>query len=171
MKKIAAAILCIILMLTLTACDPGMTHITKESLADAEHVAKVELIHYENPGQKRFKLWSPDHSKKLKPFEEAKVTVLEELPAERIPEFLDRLSEADILVKYWAVDSPRCFGLRLTYDDGSFLILNCYGQTYRGYIGTYSSDGEVQEFIGSFCNWDDFRDLVEDFFTVNIIIE
>ena len=163
MKKIAAAILCIILMLTLTACDPGMTHLDKSELENK--VVKVELIHYDYPKQKQFKSWVPDHSKKLKPFEEVRVAVLEELPSERMSEFLDRLSEADVLVKYWAVDSPRCFCLRLTYDDGSFLILNCYGHSFRGYIGTYASDGEVQDFIGSFCNWDDFQDLVENFFS------
>ena len=133
-------------MLTLTACDPGMTHLDKSELENK--VVKVELIHYDYPKQKQFKSWVPDHSKKLKPFEEVRVVVLEELPSERMSEFLDRLSEADVLVKYWAVDSPRCFCLRLTYDDGSFLILNCYGHSYRGYIGTYASDGEVQDFIG-----------------------
>ena len=106
MKRIAALLLCIVLMLTLTACDPGMTHLDKSELENK--VVKVELIHYDYPKQKQFKSWVPDHSKKLKPFEEVRVVVLEELPSERMSEFLDRLSEADVLVKYWAVDSPCC---------------------------------------------------------------
>ena len=166
MKRIAALLLCIVLMLTLTACGPVMIHLDKSELENK--VVKVELIHYENPKQKLFKSWVPDHSKKLKPFEEVRVVVLEELPTERMSEFLDQLSETGIWDKFWAVDSPRCFCLRLTYDDGSFLILNCYGHSYGGYIGTYASDGEVQDFIGSFCEWSGFRDLVENFFSIDL---
>ena len=42
MKRIAALLLCIVLMLTLTACDPGMTHLDKSELENK--VVKVEIF-------------------------------------------------------------------------------------------------------------------------------
>ena len=159
-KKTTMMILSVFLMLILSACDPvlpQMYHFQKSELENK--IVKIEVIHYQNEAQKRFKSFDSDHSSKLKPYDNSNDIILEELPADRIPSFLDRLSEADILPKYNFFDSPKCVCIKLTYSDGRYMILNC-SNGFAGYIGTYSSDGEVFEFYGAFSQYEDFSNLL-----------
>ena len=160
MKK-AAALLLVVLMLILAGCDPGSFRFKKEELE--EQVVKVELIEYENAEQKKFVSWVPDHTKDLLPFEASKASVTKELPEGKTSPFLDRLCKVRVLYKYYGVNSPKGRCLRLTYKDGSFLILNYTGVSY-GYIGQFSEDGKVLQFIGAFENTSDFQKMVDEFF-------
>ena len=104
MNKIISLLCIILLCFTLTACDPGSFIIEEDYLED---VIAIELIEYDNPNQKSFFTWVPNQFDELKPFEITNYRVLEELPEEKIDEFLLSFQETDILHTYYAYDSPK----------------------------------------------------------------
>ena len=165
MKKGSLCLFCIILMLMLTACDPPSPPVYHFQNNELENkIVKVEMIHYENPDQKKFKSYYKDHFKQLPPFNESNVTILKELPAERISGFLDQLSKTDIFTELFFFDSPKCLCIKLTYNDGSYLILDGGDKSAIGYVGIYSSTGEVLEYVGSFRHFKDWPDLINKYF-------
>ena len=167
MKKLVALILMLILIFSICACDPGTFVINRDSLDD---VISVELIEYANPDQKAFTTWVPDQFDKLLPFNIANATILETLPEEKIPDFLDAFSATDILRTYYAYNSPKDICIRLNYENGDFLIIwaNYAENRFAGYIGEYSADGTVLSFWGSFSALDYYKDLVNDFFVCKL---
>ena len=159
MKKTILLFLCVLLAaLTLNACDPGGFSFGYESEL-LEHVAGVELIDYKNDSQKHFKSWVPDHSGELKDFDVRGASVLEKLPAEKLPAFLHSLRTADVLSAYYAYDSPKGECIRVNYENGDFLILSCQDGSYAGYIGFFSADGAVKRFIGCFSSYESYEAL------------
>lgn len=159
--KLALLFVLIVSCLALTGCDPGSFNFTPEYLAGVE---RVELIKYDNPAQKHFSSWVPDHTKDLKPFDGAKVSVIDTLDADKFPDFTDSLCKCRILHTYFAYDSPNGLCIKLSYSNGDFLIVSCNLDTFAGYIGKYSSDGQVSDFIGCFESYEYFGTLVRDYF-------
>ena len=147
MKKRLALILCLALILTFPGCDPASFSFKSYGLE--EKVVRVELVNYENPNQKSFVSWVPNHSKQLKPVDLSKITVVQELPAEQNQTFIKQLTEARILYKYYDTDSPKDLCIRLTFDNGEFLLI-CDEKGSGGYIGSYSQEGKVLDFFGTF---------------------
>ena len=167
MKKLRFLLFFVMICCFLCACDPGSYRIDREAL---ENVISVELIEYENPNQKHFISWVPNHFDDLRPFDSTNVVVLETLPSEKVSDFLDAFSKTDILSKYYAFDSPKDICLRLNYENGNFLIIWAnYAETgFAGYIGEYSSDGTVLSFWGSFSALRYYENLVTQYFTYSL---
>ena len=150
-------------LLFMCACDPGPYEVDRESL---EGVVSVEWIDYENPSQAHFDTWVFDQSRKLRPFDLSKATVQATLPTESIPAFLDAFEKTDILAKYYAFNSPNGRCIRLTYENGDFLII-CINQEqggFPGYIGEYRADGSVLSYWGCFSSPVYYENLVAQFF-------
>ncbi|MBO5402704.1 MAG: hypothetical protein J6A85_06005 [Clostridia bacterium] len=142
------------------AMDPVMTHYDLETLE--QNVVSVELISYENPNQKKFGSWVPDHSDKLVPVDLTKITVIKTLAEEDLQAFLLEFSNTTIMSTYYSYDSPAGECIRLNYENGDFMIAH-NGGGYSGYIGEFNADGTVKEFIGSFDGRSAFLDLLEYF--------
>lgn len=168
MKKFTATLAILLVVCSLcvfAACDPSTVYIEREDLAE---VVSVELVNYDNPKQKHFFSWVPDHTADLKPLDVSKISVVETLDADKITDLLDTLSECPILDRYYAFDSPEGLCLKLTYQSGDFLIINCYGHSFAGYIGRFHANGEVAQFIGCFVSLACYETLVNDFFQTKI---
>ena len=167
MKKIVALVLLTIICFSICACDPASFEVSRDAL---NNVISVELIEYENPDQKHFITWVPDQFDELVPFNLANATILETLPKEKIPDFLDAFSTTDILHTYYAYNSPKDICIRLNYESGDFLIIwaNYAESSYAGYIGEYSADGTVSSFWGSFSSLSYYTDLVNQFFACEL---
>ena len=167
MKKIVAILLVAMICLTMCACDPGSFSIDREAL---NCVVSIELIEYSNPSQKHFSSWVPDQFNELVSFDFANTTTIEVLPSDKISDFLDAFSETDILHTYYAYNSPKDVCIRLNYQNGDFLIIwaNYANNSFAGYIGEYSSDGEVLSFWGSFSALSSYKDLVNQYFTYKL---
>ena len=163
MKKLKLFVVILLVFCFLCACDPA-TYVIDWSTLD--NVVSVELIEYKNLNQKHFTSWVPDQFNELVPFYSANATVLETLPEEKIPDFLNAFSETDILHTYYAYDSPKDICLRLNYENGDFLIIwaNYTEDRFAGYIGEYGADGTVLSFWGSFSALQYYEDLVEQYF-------
>lgn len=155
------------ILTTACACDPAGYSFSGE---DIENVVSVELIEYDNPEQKQFLSWVPNHSSDLKPFDFSKMTRLKTLDEAMIPEFLDSLTECEVLYTYYAYDSPNSLCIKVNYEDGDFMIVwsNFIDSTYSGYIGRFSASGQVERFIGCFQGLDSYLFLVNNYFHVNI---
>lgn len=168
MKRFFCIVCVIVLCLAMTACDPGTYNLRQET--DPQDVVSVELIQYDNPKQKKFASWVPDHFIKLRPVDLSAVTVLETLEEESKETFLDQLSRERILWKYYVFDSPKGVCIRITYSCGDCLIVSAdyENESHRGYIGMYNADGEVTDFYGSFVSYYSFDSLVDDYFETNI---
>lgn len=167
MKKVVAVMLVTMICFTMCACDPGSFSIDREEL---NNVVSIELIEYANLNQKHFTSWVPDQFDKLLPFDSTNATTLEDLPTEKISDFLEAFSKTDILHTYYAYNAPNDVCIKLNYENGNFLILwaNYSEKRYAGYIGEYSSDGTVLSFWGSFSALSYYTDLVEQYFTYKL---
>lgn len=130
----------------------------------------IKLINYDNPEQKHFSFWVTDHASDLKPFDNAKMSCLEILDDNRITDFVDDLCECDVLYKYYAYDPPNGKCIKLNYSNGDFLIVwsNYKTGSFSGYIGKFSIDGEIAEFIGCFESLTSYEDLVNNYFQTQI---
>ena len=167
MKKITMLLLAAILCCSLASCDPATFVIEREGLDD---VVSVDLINYENPDQKHFKTWVPDQSDKLLPFVAENATIIKTLEPGHLQSFLDDFAKTDILHTYYAYNSPKDVCLRLNYKDGGFLIVwsNYKANSYAGYIGEYSQDGQVSCFWGCFSGLFYYTDLVSKYFNYSL---
>lgn len=163
MRKTLSFMVVMIICFSMCACDPGSFLIDRESL---NSVVSVELIEYANPNQKTFPSWVPDQLNKLLPFVPAYATILETLPPDKVPYFLDAFSKTDILHTYYAYNSPKDVCIKLNYENGNCLIIwaDYLDNSYAGYIGEYSSDGAVLSFWGSFSSLNYYIDLVNQHF-------
>lgn len=168
MKRTICSIVVAVICCLLCACDPAPYAVDREALID---VVSVELIEYENPDQKRFTTWVPDQFDQLVPFDSANATVLETLSTEKTVDFLDAFSKTDILHTYYAYNSPKDICIRLNYANDNFLIIwaNYAEDSHAGYIGEYSSDGMVLSFWGSFSALRYYENLVNLYFTYDLI--
>ncbi len=167
MKKIICFLCLVVLTLSFGACDPSTIHASPEYLSD---ITSIELIEYTNPEQKHFHSWVPDHSDDLVPFDFSKMTVLETLPEERHEDFCTAFSQADILLTYYAYDSPADVCIKANHENGDFLIIwaNYKRGSYGGYVGEFTQDGSVKYFWGCFSALPTYENLVNDFFTYQI---
>ena len=162
MKKfiVSLCILCTIFVSTLfmaCACDPGDYHLGYDFTGD--EFVKIELINYDNPSQKRFISWVPDHTDDLLPFEKDNSTTISTLTDQTtIAQFTESLLNTFMLGTYFNYDSPKGLCIKITLKDGSFLIVN---EDY--YVGKYTADGEVAEFYGVIDSRDDFIALTKYF--------
>lgn len=150
-----------VITLFLTACDPGSYYYDLDDLRAP--VKRIELVNYDNPNQKNFKSWVPDHSDELKPLNMTNLQVTATMDAAKINDFLVELSEQHILYKYFAYDSPKDTCIRIVYRDDYFDIISCNENTFGGYIGTYSPTGEYVDFMGCFASRDSFEELLTYF--------
>ena len=160
MKKTTIISLCLILIvLTLSSCDPLRYSPTEEYLKD---VVSIELIRYNNPDQKDFISWVPDHSDDLVLFDNSKVEIIEELDDEKFDAFSTAFQSTEIMHTYYRCDSPDDVCIRVNYENGEFLIIG------RDYIGCFSENGEVSEFWGCFSARMYYTDLVNEFFEYQV---
>lgn len=168
MKRFFCIFCVVLICLAMTACDPGTYNLRQET--DPQDVVSVELIRYDNPKQKKFVSWVPDHFIKLRPIDLSAVTVLETLEEENKETFLDQLSRERILWKYYVFDSPKGVCIRITYSCGDSLIVSAdyENESFCGYIGMYNAQGEVTDFVGSFESYRSFATLVSDYFDANL---
>ncbi len=125
-------------------------------------MVSIGLLNYDNPGQKHFGSWVPDHSSDLQPFDESKASRLKELNSDAIEDFVDDLCEYHILYKYYTVDAPNGVCIKLNYSNGEFLIIN------NSYIGKFLPDGQVADFIGDFSHYKYFEYLVSNYFKMQV---
>lgn len=162
MKKLFLFFSMILLFLSLSACDPGSYYFSIEDLN--LDVISIELVTYENSDQGDFLSWIPNHFDDLTNLDMTKITVIETLSTEEISSFLEQLSDVTFLAHYYAFDSPSDICIKINYANGDFEILNCYEHSYIGYVGSYNSDGEVVGYVGCFEGYDDFQNLVNNYF-------
>ena len=167
MKKVIRLIALALLCCLLCACVPTSQPTMEDKLSS---VVLIELIEYINPDQKHFAGSASDRFDDLVPFNPAKATVLETLPTEKNAEFVEAFLQTDILDQYYAYNSPNDMCLRLTYENGNFLIVwaDYALNRYAGYIGEYAADGSVLSFWGSFSALHYYKDLVSQFFTTKL---
>ena len=165
MKKIAGvlivALLCLV-CIPIYACDPLYYQMKDTGVLDDE-IVSVQLIRYDNPKQKAFKLWAQTGTRKLKTFNLEKMEVVETLSEDQIPNLLLELGELETLGGYYTYDSPQGECLKLNYSNGNFLII--WGDAQKGsYVGTYSPEGKVVYYAGAIDFLDKYADIVEKFF-------
>ncbi len=139
MKKVTLCILLLVMIMSLTACDPNIFQFDFEELKNS--VIAIDLINYDNPNAKELF----DKRDKVISFDFNKMEILESLPAEKMEDFLFELSELTFMTVWEHLDSPQGKCIRLVYSNGDFEILACDVQ----YSGSFDSTGKVKRFIGS----------------------
>ena len=160
MKKAVIISLCLILIvLTLSSCDPLMYSPTEKYLED---VVSIELIRYNNPDQKDFISWVPDHSDDLVAFDNSRVEIIEILDNEKFDAFSTAFQSTEIMHTYYRCDSPDGVCIRVNYENGEFLIIG------MDYIGRFLENGEVSAFAGCFSSRTYYTDLVNNFFEYQV---
>ena len=168
MKRLFIVVVLCTICLSLTACDPSPYRYDREELRN--DVVGIELISYDNPQQKRFKSWVPNHYSKLRSFDLSNMKILETLDSEQFDGFITQLSDTTLLYRYYAFDSPNGICIRLLYSNGDFEVITCdyENNSFQGYAGRYNSSGEVLDFAGTFDDIVVFYRLVENYFETQL---
>lgn len=168
MKKLFCIIVLFVCVISMSACDPATVYYSVDDFAG--RVKEIELIRYDNPDQKQFFSWVPDHSDDLVALDMSRIAVLETLDESKKDVFLVELTQYDILGTYYAYDSPANICIRINYTDGTFDLITADYQrkSFGGYIGTFSDEGEVIKFIGCFSSLYYFTDLVGRYFETEL---
>ena len=163
-KKFNPVIISVIAILSVsvlffTACDPISYYYNLDELRAP--VKTIELVNYDNPGQKSFGLWFVDHSNDIKPLDMSAIQTVATLDAEQIDNFMTDLSKQHIHYKDYEVDSPKGKCIRIVYEDDFFDIIS---GSKKQYIGTFAPNGEIVEFIGGFGSYNSYEYLLQTYF-------
>ena len=137
-----------VLALSITSCDPA--HSTLKYSEFKEEVVSVDLIDYKNDNQKHFASWVPDHESDLAPFVLENASFIKSLDNNTIDTFVKQVCNYTLLVKYYAYDSPKGVCIRMNHKNEDFTILWAPAGSYAGYIGKFSSNGDVKEYYGCY---------------------
>lgn len=160
MRKIIILFLCVVMVaLNLCSCDPNRIQPEEDWF---ENVVSVELIRYNNPDQKDFISWVPDHSDDLVSFDNSKVEIIEELDNEKFDDFATAFQSTEVFLDYYDFDSPDGVCIRVNYKNGEFLIIG------KDYVGYFSENGEVSSFLGCFSGRFYYTNLVNEFFEYQV---
>ena len=135
-----AILLCVIF--TFSACTlPEYTYRKREVAP-----CNIQLIHYDEMGAQEQRYYLLFFSDPFDNFEEEKCTVLEELPVEQLENFEQDMLDVGYCSSGQAVTkAPYGNGLRIVYEDGSFLVITWskFNPSYSGggFLGEYDADG------------------------------
>ena len=171
MKKFAAVVLLIFVMLSFSACDPSFGSIGE--FFDRNGIISADLIEYDNPSAKRINsgFWSSmeDTAKKLLSFDFDKMTVLESVAEEILSDFLSDVSEIAAATTWVHLDSPIGICIKLNYENGDFAIISC-GQLYgkEDALGClYSASGTPSLYIAEPYG-EDFQKVINKYSGVKV---
>ena len=136
----------------LAACDPSSYRFDRDQLLN--NTTGIELINYDNPKQKQFNSWVPNHYSKLRPLKLENITILETMEDDTFNDIINQLSDIYFLYRYYAFDSPNGICIRMLYSNGDFDLISCDYQnnSFHGYVGRYDNNGKVVDFFGTFEN-------------------
>lgn len=180
MKKLVLAIVLIMSIVGLTACDPTTGRFKYDELKD--RIISIQLIEYDNPSVKELPesvelpiiscSWSrkPDPIE-TQPFDFTKVKALETLSEDKIDAFLQELSKIELVtidtINYGCTDSANGITIILNCKNGDFLVLsaNNISELHCNFIGWYDVDGNVIDHTHNWWEYEDFYNLVNDYFT------
>ena len=157
-----------LLSFSITSCDPASSTLEYNELN--EDVVSVDLIDYKNENQKSFTSWVPDHESDLVPFVVENATIIKSLDNNVIDTFVQKVCSYTLLVKYYAYDSPKGVCIRMNHKNEDFTILWAPANSFRGYIGKFSPNGDVKEYYG--CYEGNYIDnLLENYFNYPEVAE
>lgn len=160
MKKIGCVVWLVVVISLFSSCDPVSYQYDLNDLKTT--VVRVELIYYDSPNPKRFWSWALDHTDDLVPFDLTKVELYETLDELLIDDFLTDLAEIHILYEYYLYDSPEGVCIRIVNADATFDIIG------PSYIGRFSEDGTVLNYVGCFESFYPFKDLIRTYFNYEL---
>ena len=159
MKKIAIICLLLCLSLSLCGCDPTWYTYGDFSLTD---ITRIELVYYHFEDAVVYN-YIGRSTEKILPFEFEKMEVLETLPDESVGDFLEELAPLRVWSGYHA-NSPSGFSLRLTYGDGSFLLVSILGS----FVCHYDATGEIRRVIGEPVSSYGYYKIIREYFNIKI---
>ena len=145
-----------IIAVSIASCDPGTSKLEYSEFS--KEVISVDLIDYKNDNQKSFTSWVPNHEDDLVPFVIENAAVIKSLDNSVLDTFIKQACDYKILHKYYVYDSPKGTCIRMNHKNEDFTIL-CLG-----YIGKFSSTGDVKEYYGGFEEINNFDSLLKDYF-------
>ena len=154
-------LLVLLLVPILFSCDPVMINLDIDELET--NLVDIELINYENDDQSKFPFWTKDYSDKLLKFDSNKASVIGDLEETKINDFLECLTEFEVIYKYYTFDSPKGRCAKLNYSNGNYIIIGLE-KLNSGYIFKYDENGNVIEDIGKINGSKDFVLSVEHLF-------
>lgn len=161
MRKKLFILLVLLLVPILFSCDPIMFNLDIDELKT--NLVDIELIKYENDEQKEFPLWMKDYSDRLLKFDSNKVSIIDNLEETKINDFLECLTEFEVIYKHYTFDSPKGRCAKLNYSNGDFIVIGLE-KLNSGYIFKYDENGNVIEYTGKISGSKDFVLTVEHLF-------
>lgn len=162
MRKKLFILLVLLLVPILFSCDPLMINLDIDELET--NLVDIELINYENDEQKEFPFWAKDYSDRLLKFDSNKASIIGNLEETKIKDFLECLTEFEVIYKYYTFDSPKGRCAKLNYSNGDFIVIGLE-KINSGYIFKYDENGNVIEYIGKIDGSKDFVLSVDHLFT------
>lgn len=144
MRKKLFILLVLLLVPILFSCDPIMFNLDIDELKT--NLVDIELINYENDEQKEFPFWMKDYSDRLLKFDSNKETIIGNLEETKINDFLECLTEFEVIYKYYTFDSPKGRCAKLNYSNGDFIVIGLE-KLNSGYIFKYDENGNEKNIL------------------------
>jgi hypothetical protein len=162
-SKIILASTLFLFVSTLTACDPKSYYFNYDDLKSS--VETVKLINYENPNPKRI-----NNEDKILPFDFDNADDIESLESSEMDTFFQDLSHIQFLETFGFSDTPVAISVVLIYKNGDFVVISdlLINRTSYGATITYDLEGNVKEYLGVFANRQNYVDLVNKYFVMQI---
>lgn len=155
MKKLSIFIAIILLILCLTACDPAWPDI--DSIVKIDEIVSIEKIDYSSPNRKKSTIFYRIFNDPI-PFENGNYAILDVIDKEEEQEFIEKLSQY-VYVTSDRWNSPDGISIKITYNNGEFLIIN------YDYIGEYSADGTYIKRYGVYPGKkEDYEEMISNCF-------
>jgi len=165
-RAVSIAFLLFLLILCLSACDPGsISYPNEESISD---VVSVELIEYNNIYVSRINtLFS---TRKIQDFDFEKMEIIEVLSEDTLEDFLNDFSELDVWTRWSHPDSPLRTSIRIIYNNGDFDVISCCNTEKEiiSFMAKYDSKGNFKNHIGTVEKVTAYLDLINRYFTKQI---
>ena len=162
MKKTNILIICCLIILLLTGCDPGIYYFDSDELL--EEVTKIELVECVNENPKMITVSDGSVPK----FDVNSIKLIVELSNDKVDDFIADLSTIRFHHENESVDSPTGYAVLIYNDKDEIIVISCTILNNYGYsmVAKFSIDGKFVEHIARFAEGSKYRNLLEKYFNI-----
>ena len=164
MKKGNAVIICYIILLLLTGCaiDPPTYYFDFDELM--KETTKIELVECIN--EKPQAIIVNDDS--VPRFDISSTKRIEELPNDKIENFIADLSTITFHKESESVDSPTGYAVLIYNGKDEIIVISCTIVNSFGYsmVAKFTSDGKFIEHIATFADEPKYRNMLKTYFNI-----
>ena len=164
MKKATILIIFCLFILLLTGCviDPPTYYFDSDELL--REVIKIELVECTNENPQIITV----NDGSVPKFDVNSIKLIDELPNDKMDDFIADLSTITFHRENESVDSPTGYAVLIYNDKDEIIVISCTVLNNYGYsmVAKFSIDGKFIEHIARFADEPKYRNMLETYFNI-----